>query len=144
MQNDKLSFLCPACKKVHEFNALNMEEDQGFLISGVGWDEHPEEINNSAMVKFCFVSILSRNEEKAWIVIRIEDVLLLKEADTRLKSREIPETSKEFDLYNSSYIFGNEEWLYIASGTQGNIGSWALLKKNINHYNLILEGHWDV
>lgn len=54
-----------------------MEEDQGYLISGVGWDEHPEEINNSAMAKFCFVSILSRNEEKAWIVIRIEDVLLL-------------------------------------------------------------------
>lgn len=173
MQNDKLTFLCRACKKVHEFNALNMEEDQGYLISGVGWeiewsdfmmevpdlnerhwersstipvvgsyrsvlvshpfnmtvgdtiwslfqpalssfngwDEHPEEINNSAMVKFCFVSILSRNEEKAWIVIRIEDVLLLKEADTRLKSREIPGTSKEFDSYNNSYIFANEEWL---------------------------------
>ncbi|MFC7677400.1 hypothetical protein [Paenibacillus sp. GCM10028914] len=205
MQNNKLSFLCPACKKVHEFHAMNMKEDKDISISGVdwgvewsdfmievpnlnerhwersstmpvvgsyrsvlvshpfnlaigdeiwtlfqpalslfnGWDEHPEEINNSAMVKFCFKSIISRNEKEAWIVIRIEDVLLLKEADIRLKSRESPGIMKNFDLYDSSHIFTYEEWLYIDSCSQGDIGSWALLKKKAKHYSLILEGYWD-
>lgn len=205
MQNNRLAFKCPACKKVHEFNTLNMKQDSGIGISGVdwgiewsdfmmevpnlnerhwkrsssipevgsyrsvlvshpfnlsigdkiwtlfqpalslfnGWDDHPEEINNSAMIKFCFESIISHNEKEAWIVIRIEDVILLKEADIRLQLRESPGIMRNFDLYNSTHIFTYEEWLYIDSGSQGDIGSWALLKKTANHYSLILEAYWD-
>ncbi|MDQ0496809.1 hypothetical protein [Paenibacillus brasilensis] len=191
MQNNKLAFKRPACKKVHELNALNMNEDKSIRISGVdwgiewsefmmevpnlnerhwkrssiipkvgsyrsilvshpfnmsigdkiwtlfqpalslfnGWDDHPEEINNSAMVKFCFESIISQNEKEAWIVIRIEDVLLLKEADIRLQLRESPGIMNNFDCYNSTHIFTYEEWLYIDSCSQGDIGIMGTIKE---------------
>ncbi|QHW34682.1 hypothetical protein GZH47_30395 [Paenibacillus rhizovicinus] len=108
-----------------------------------GWDDYPEEINDSAMVNICFERILAQDEKAAWIVVQIENVVLVSEADQVLQRQESDATTANFDVFSHTQLYESAEWLYIVSSSEGDIGCWGLLKKQADHYKLILDGYWD-
>lgn len=107
-----------------------------------GWEEHPSEINSSAFVQCCFEQILSRNEECAWIEIRILDVVFLKEACDVWSDSDDTGCMDSFHMFRDIYMIHFNEWLMFSANTQGDLGTWALIKKKNERHHLIALGEW--
>ncbi|MCM3782387.1 hypothetical protein M3231_05340 [Neobacillus mesonae] len=113
------------------------------LSSFNGWDSHPEEIDTSAFVKCCFEQVLIRNENKAWISIIIEDVVLLKDLCAKIPPRDGYGFTEQLILYGNPSVFEWQDWFLIDSSAQGNLGVWGLVRKTNGNYHLIAMGEWD-
>lgn len=111
-----------------------------------GWDEHPNEINQSSIVNCRFDSIISTNETSAWIRVKVLDVML-------------NEFCNKFSsvIYNNKFSWINdkktdcfiyENWSFYSWSAQGDLGEWALTYKdtcNVEHIILYCEWgfHYD-
>lgn len=139
-------------KKVQVHFPFNMSPGEDFwtlfmpaLSHFNGWDEYPEEINTSAIIKCNFERIISKNEEKAWINIKIEDVILLSEICDNFEPRK-DSTGYLMSLNDFNNIDMNDlgEWILFTDSAQGDLGTWGLVKKHGNNKNsLVLYCKWD-
>ena len=110
-------------KKVQVYFPFHMSVGETFwtlfrpaLSSFNGWEDHPDEIDSSALVKCRFESILSKNEEKAWITIGIEEVLLLAEICDKLPEKEGAGYLDGFKMFGEkSSLVAYGEWGFHSS-----------------------------
>lgn len=122
-----------------EFSTLYMPA----LSSVNGWEEYPEEINKSAIVKCQLKKVISYDEKSAWIVIDIIEVISLSKMMINYKERKVTTDYVEcVGIYGASYALEYEDWLYFECNAQSDIGSWCLIKKHNDKYNLVLYNEW--
>lgn len=107
-----------------------------------GWEEHPSEINSSAFVHCSFEQILSRNEECAWIEIRILNVVLVKEASDIWFESVGSGHLDSFQIFRDIHVFHYNEWILINASTESDLGTWALIKRKNEQHHLIALGEW--
>ena len=107
-----------------------------------GWEEHPSEINSSAFVNCSFEQILSKNDECAWIEIRILDVVLLKETCDIWFDSNGSGHLDSFLMFRDIYVLHYNEWILISASTESDLGTWALIKKKNERHHLIALGEW--
>ena len=120
----KVSF--PFCFRIgDEFNVLF----QPALSFFNGWDEHPDEIESSAIVSCRFLSVLDSNENEAWIEIAILSVIMLTDLLDVCPEYPIPSVFS-FDGYN--YVFKSNCWTFCSWSAEGDIGEWTLLYTDKN------------
>lgn len=136
-------------KKVQVYFPFHMSVGETFwtlfrpaLSSFNGWEEHPDEIDSSALIKCRFESILSKNEEKAWITLDIEEVLLLTEICDQLPEKESAGYLDGFKMFAETYVMKYKDWILFDAGAQGDLGIWALVRQRSNKSRLVAFGEW--
>ncbi|MDU5145798.1 MAG: hypothetical protein E6230_26875 [Paenibacillus dendritiformis] len=136
-------------KKVQVYFPFHMSVGETFwtlfrpaLSSFNGWEEHPDEIGSSALVKCRFESILSKNEEKAWITLAIKEVLPLTEICDKLPEKEGAGYLDGFKMFGASYVMKYNEWILFDAGAQGDLGIWALVRQHSKKSSLVAYGEW--
>lgn len=108
-----------------------------------GWEEHPEEIDQSAFIKCKLNKIISSNESSAWVQVEIKDRILLSDAVNR-----VPVLNETDPIINNTYQFDNfevknfGEWMYYSGSAQGDLGNWMLLRIIDTQPRLIAFGEW--
>lgn len=109
-----------------------------------GWDDNPEEIEQSAVVSCRFEKIIDRNDYFAWIYVEIFDVIMLQD----LYKTYLPQTDdralEELGYSDEPYIFEYKNWSYYDCNIQGDLGQWKLIytdMEGIRH--LVLWGDWS-
>lgn len=113
------------------------------LSSLNGWDSHPEEIENSAFVKCRLERILVRNEKIGWVSIIIEEVLPLQDHCLQIPPKDGTGYTDQLVFYGDPSIFQWNEWFFVSSSAQGDLGAWGLIRKTKENYHLIAMGEWD-
>lgn len=113
------------------------------LSSLNGWDVHPEEIDSSAVIKCRFESIITKNEEKAWINVRVEEVILLSDICEKITPREGILNADHFGQFRNYNMFSYQNWILLNAGSEGDIGRWALVKEYRNQNIIVAYGEWD-
>ena len=131
----------------HLFYGKTSSEFWSLFMSGSsfseGWEDYPEELNNSGFVKFKIVETLELNENHGWFKVIILDRICLNEVTKRVPIKNETET-----IINNAYKFDNyellhyEDWLYLSGSAQGDLGNWMLLKQMDNDTRLIAFGEW--
>lgn len=108
-----------------------------------GWDSYPHEIDTSAVVKCKFIDVVDKDSRSAWIEIEIIEAILLPEIVSRFegKSNSLNHL-EEFFVFRRRGMFKYNEWLFFDAGEEGDLGIWALIKKNIDKHHLIAYGRW--
>jgi hypothetical protein len=109
-----------------------------------GWEEHPEEIDQSAIVQCRFDDILYRNEHNTWIEIKILDVIPLLNIVEKFPSKK--DTGYLDSLKSNEYsnVFEYKHWIYYSWSAQGDLGGWGLIYKHSSGKNyMILFSEWS-
>ena len=116
--------------KVH--NPFNFEIGESFWLLFTpalsffnGWDSHPEEIDQSAIVQCRFENILHQNENDAWIEIRILDVIPLLDMAEKFSSKRDMKYLDSLKNGEYSWKFEHKHWIYYSWSAQGDLGSWG-------------------
>lgn len=108
-----------------------------------GWDEYPEEIDSSALVKCKFESVIIENEEKAWINVSIGEVILLSDICEKVTPRRGLINAEDFRCFRDRDIVSYQSWTLFNAGSEGDIGNWALVKKYKSQNIVVAYGEWD-
>lgn len=113
------------------------------LSSLNGWDSHPEEIEQSSFVR-CFIErVLDQNESKAWLQVKILDVLMIRDYNMNFPVRDGSNGYlDDFEMFGQPHIFCYKDWLYISAGAEGDLGVWALVKQVNSQYYMLVYGDW--
>ncbi|WP_338135857.1 hypothetical protein [Paenibacillus thiaminolyticus] len=93
-------------------------------------------------MKCRFESILSKNEEKAWITLAIEEVLMLAEICGKLPEEEGAGYLDGFKMFGESYVMKYKDWILFDAGAQGDLGIWALVRQYSKKSSLVSYGEW--
>lgn len=109
-----------------------------------GWNEYPDEVEDSAVVRCQFERILCANSESAWIEIKIKEVLMLTDICEKLPLTKREPYLEDLRLFrNYAYKYDYKHWIEFGWNAQGDIGNWYLLKKYKNErYRLVLYCQW--
>lgn len=125
------------------FQSLFMPADSFFN----GWDEAPEELEQSAIVTCKVKAIADSNEYFAWISVEVLDVRMLYELYQYYPDSCTSEPLEQFDVELSrlqSVQFRYRNWEYYDWNAQGDVGEWKLIYTDNNGVrHLILMGEWD-
>ena len=110
-----------------------------------GWDEYPEELNQSAMIQCRFEKILTQNEYSATISVIITEVRMLRDLYQYYPEHVRPDLFEKFepsDVRPSSFSY--QEWFHDEWNIQGDLGKWKLFfTDETGKQHLILMGRWD-
>ncbi len=108
-----------------------------------GWDSHPEEIEHSSFVRCSIERVLERNDYKAWLRVKVLEVLMIKDYNIRFPVRDGSNGYLEdFEMFGKPYIFNYRDWLFINAGAQGDLGVWGLVKRMDSQYHMLVYGDW--
>ncbi|MCP1225314.1 hypothetical protein [Sebaldella sp. S0638] len=109
-----------------------------------GWEEHPEEIDQSAIVQCRFDNILYQNENNAWIEVKISDVIPLLDVAEKFTPKQDISYLDSLKNREYTYMFEYKHWIYHSWGEQGDIGGWGLIHKHSTGKNyMILFNEWS-
>ncbi len=113
-----------------------------------GWDEvYESEIDKCAIVRCKLSKILKRNEYEAWIVVRIQEVVLLNELYNYFKPCVVNKDINIFDgIPENTYqlLYKNKKWLVTYWNSQGDCGEdkWIYTDDNgVRH--LVMQSWFD-
>lgn len=110
-----------------------------------GWEEAPEELERSAVVKCVFESIVSADEYTAWIEVTVQRVIPLPEICTRYPACKVDSLyDGEFEKYTQPDFTWNG-WEYSSFDAQGDCGDWRLVftdGENVRHLVMLCEWGW--
>ena len=95
-----------------------------------GWENHPEEIDQSAIVQCCFDNILYHNENNTWIEIKILDVIPLLDIAEKFLSKRDTRYLDSLKSNEYSHMFEYKHWVYYSWSGQGDVGGWGLIYKH--------------
>ncbi|WP_212976730.1 hypothetical protein [Paenibacillus azoreducens] len=112
------------------------------LSSFNGWDEHPGEIDSSAFVRCVFEQILLQDENRAWIQIKIQNVILLKDACAVWPESDGSGCLDSFQIFRDNDVLRYNGWMLLSASTEGDLGTWALIKKKNERHHLVALGDW--
>lgn len=107
-----------------------------------GWEEAPEELFQSAVVKCCMEQVLEKHIKEGWIQVTILEVIPLQEIAKRFQAIENGENSAYF-VTECEDLFEYKCWKYYSWNCQSDVGGWALVYVDeacVNH--LILANEW--
>lgn len=107
-----------------------------------GWEDVMNEIDESAMVKCLFESVIVRNTKSAWIKVKILDLVELKDIPDRFTLKKDCNSLNEFWIYDDISRYEYNNWFLFNVNQQGNWGIWALIKKTTDFYIRVLFGEW--
>lgn len=130
----------PFCaNKGNDFWALYMPA----LSTINGWDMHPEEIPNSAFVKCRLIDVLEKNENYAWLIVEVIQVILLNEANKTLpaKNEVTPFLNYMYNFNLHGSVFN--DWRFYNGDEQSNLGHWILIQIIEDKPHLIAYGEWE-
>ncbi|MCE5172502.1 hypothetical protein LQV63_24820 [Paenibacillus profundus] len=137
-------------KKVQVHFPFNMSVGEKFwtlfrpaLSSFNGWEEHPNEIDSSAIIKCSFESIISKNEERAWINIKIEEVIRLEMITDKFTQKDGEGYLGYFKFFGKPYMTEYNDWILFQASAQGDLGVWALVKKFKCKSIMVAYGEWE-
>ena len=108
-----------------------------------GWDEAPEELELSAIVKCVFEKVVSNDEYQAFIEISVNRVIPLSELYERYPCRKVKSLFAGVFGEHLKREFTWKNWEYYSFDAQGDCGDWRLFftdKNNTRH--LILQCDW--
>lgn len=110
-----------------------------------GWEEYPEELEQSAIVTCKLTSIKESNEYSAWATVRIEDVIMLKDICKRYPEQYTENRLEDFDVTRVQFEdLQYQNWEYYSWNAQGDCGEWKLIYQDENGIrHLILLGEWS-
>lgn len=115
------------------------------LSSLNGWEDSPNEIELSALVKVRFVRTLSHGDYNAWVKVRVEDVLPLGQICDRFPARVI----KRKDLWPQWGAFAEHpgctcgDFSLYSWNDQGDVGGWYVTYTDPSHVtHVILYNEW--
>lgn len=108
-----------------------------------GWDEYPDEIEESAIVKCEFMEVMDSGATSAWIRVKVVDVLMVGDICSTFVA--VPYQGDvewlESDVFDT-YEFGN--WVFRQWSAQGDLGEWYLIYKDVKGLkHIVLYGRWD-
>ena len=107
-----------------------------------GWEEAPEEIFLSAVVKCRMEQVEEQYIKDGWIKVTILEVVFLQDIDKRFPSMKNCESSASM-LAMCEDLFEYKCWKYYSWSCQGDVGGWCLVyvdEAGVNH--LILANEW--
>jgi len=137
-------------KKVQVHFPFNMSVGEKFwtlfrpaLSSFNGWEDHPDEIESSAMIRCSFDSVIAKTEERAWINIKAEEVILLNCIDKTFKQRNGEGYLDYFHSFERPYMTKYNDWILFQASAQSNLGVWALVKRKLCKSIMIAYGEWE-
>jgi hypothetical protein len=123
-----------------------------------GWEDRPEDIDSSALVRCDLVEVLNNRVNAAWIAVKVLEVVPLPDLVNRFDESsggEIPlapagrvtrsrrgETSIAPCRNPPHSITRTEHWLLLDWNLEGDIGEWILCRKTVRGYSLVLYGFW--
>ncbi|OAZ49340.1 hypothetical protein [Paenibacillus polymyxa] len=81
-----------------------------------GWEEQPDEINFSAFIKCRFQDIISKNEKRAWIHVRVEQVLFLKNVCNEMPPRDGTGYLDSFHMFGEPQLLQYKDWILLYCG----------------------------
>ncbi|WP_277375746.1 hypothetical protein [Paenibacillus polymyxa] len=108
-----------------------------------GWEEQPDEINFSAFIKCRFEDIISKNEKRTWITVRVEEVLLLKNVCNEMPPRDGTGYLDSFHMFGEAQLLQYKDWILLDANAQSNLGIWALIKRVKDDNHLVAYGEWE-
>ncbi len=107
-----------------------------------GWDEHPEELERSAIVECRFDKILESDLHQAWISVKVISVTMLRDICKMYPSRKVPEWNHLFHVEKEDY-FQWRNWELFSWSAQGDVGEWWLIYTDESHIrHLVLLFEW--
>lgn len=121
------------------FNVLFQPADSALN----GWDEVPEELERSAIVKCVFEKVVSSDEYQAFIEISVNRVIPLPELYERYPCRKVKSLFAGVfgELLKREFAWRN--WEYYSFDAQGDCGEWRLIFTDDNDIrHLILQCDW--
>ncbi len=108
-----------------------------------GWDDYPEDIEKSALVRCRLKEVIDYDEYCAWVAVTIKKVILFNDIVNEYPEKIISTNYLEsVSIYGTTYLLEYGDWLYFDCSAQGDIGSWCLVKKNEDNYHLVLYNEW--
>lgn len=109
-----------------------------------GWDEAPEELFLSAVVKCSMVQVEEENIKDGWIKVEILESISLQEVSKRFPSLENGENNA-WRVTECEDLFEYKCWKYYSWNCQSDVGGWSLVYVDegcVNH--LILANEWTM
>ena len=108
-----------------------------------GWDEYPDEIDKSAVVKCQFESVISQNSECAWIHVKVLDVIPLSELCSRFPVKKCNKYLEFIKSMSNFDVFEYNNWIHYSWNGQSDIGEWGLIRKHESgSYRMVLFCQW--
>lgn len=109
-----------------------------------GWEEYPEEIEQSAVVSCKLERVAAQNEYSAWISVKILKVIMFSDMYKVYPVIATRKALEAFDFPERINHFTYKNWSYYSYSVQGDLGEWKLVftdDAGIRH--LVLMGVWD-
>lgn len=107
-----------------------------------GWDEAPEELYQSAIVKCRMEQVAEEYIRESWVKVTVLDVIPLQEVSKRFPAVENRENSAWL-VTKYEDLFEYKCWKYFSWNCQGDVGGWSLVyvdELGVNHF--ILANEW--
>lgn len=109
-----------------------------------GWDEKPEEIAQSALVKCRLDRIVEEMIKHSWITISVQDVMMLSDISERIPAVCYDE-NVAWNIAEFEDKFEYENWTYYSWSGQGDVGGWSLVyTDSLGVHHLILNCEWGM
>ena len=126
-----------------------------------GWDEHPLEMAQSAIVQCRLVSILERTSDSAWLGIKVVDLVRLPEISRRFppagdlftgkpdervsqeESRQAEEVMPSKEEQDEREFWRCGALGYFYADHEGDLGEWTVSERIGTNWFVILKGAWD-
>lgn len=108
-----------------------------------GWEEAPEELFQSAIVKCRMEQVVEEHIRESWVKVTILEVIPLQEVSKRFLA--VENGGKQCIASNErcEELFEYKCWKYFSWNCQGDVGGWTLVyvdESGVNH--LILANEW--
>lgn len=107
-----------------------------------GWDEAPEELFQSAVVKCRMEQMAEEHIRESWVKVTILEAIPLQEVSKKFPAVENGENSAWL-VMECEDLFEYKCWKYYSWNCQGDVGGWSLVyvdESCVNH--LILANEW--
>lgn len=109
-----------------------------------GWEEYPDEIEESAIVTLKFHSTVDASEHFAWIYADITEVIMTGDLHKAYPETYSKAPIENFDVSEKPVFFEYKNWTYCSWSAQSDLGQWKLIYKDstgVKH--LVLFGQWE-
>ena len=133
-------------KVTYPFNHELGEEFWVLFMPGLsyfnGWEEYPDEIAKSGIIKCRFEQILEEHIKHGWIQVTVLEVVPLAEVCKVLRAVNYDEdTDWNVEEYDDKLEYGC--WKYYSWNCQGDVGGWSLIYTDeMGVHHIILRNQW--
>lgn len=109
-----------------------------------GWDEHPDEIEELALVQCKIQRAIEISDDHAWLVVKVVKCMpFLQVAQSYPLVKETSPITNEVYNFERFDVLEYGPWKFYWGDDQGNLGNWFLLKETNAGLVLIVFGEWN-